>query len=183
MHWKPFRVSASVFAKHLGRWSMLRPWAALHEAVLVPIVALLECALHSPEEGGYVGFICSLKINPALIAQNTFLVHVWRPVLLGESGVGCIVQVEIKVQLMKQWKVEWSHPSFQLGFVSLQGWLCLVMALLSRWLCDAEFLFSQWSMPHFLGWSCQHRTWDLDFSRLQALSRPPNFCQCFEWSS
>lgn len=113
--------------------------------------------------------------------KTLFLVHVWCPV---ESEAAWVVQVEREIQLMNWWKLEWSHPSLCLGFVSLQGWLHhLVTAFLSRWLCNAEFSYSPWSMPHFLGCAHQHHIWDPDFSWFQALSKPANFCQHFKWSS
>lgn len=62
------------------------------------------------------------------------------------------------------------------GFVSLWGRLhCVVTAFLSTQLCHNKSSCSRWSTPHFLGWSHQHCTPDLEFSRIQALSNPPAF--------
>lgn len=119
-------IWASAFAKHLGRWSMWRPRAALHQTVPVLIFALLKCAQKKPKEGGCVIFICSLKIKQTLLALNHPLASVWCPVLVGKSGMGWTAQLLIEVELMSWWKLEESHSSFWFGLMFLgcivQSW-------------------------------------------------------------
>lgn len=118
---QPFGIWASACAKHLGRWSIWRPQAALHQTAPVLIFALLECAQKKPKEGCYVRF----KIKPRLLAINHPLANVWCPVLVGKSGMGWTAQVLIEVELMSWWKLEESHCSFWFGLVFLG---CLVQS-------------------------------------------------------